>query len=576
MVDLVLRNGTILDGNGGEPFEGDVAIDRGTITAVGKVSARGREEIDARGRLVTPGFVDIHTHYDGQVTWDGRVVPSAWHGVTTVVMGNCGVGFAPVRPDHHDRLIRLMEGVEDIPGTALAEGLSWQWESFPEYLDAIDRRRHDVDVCAQVPHGALRVYVMGERGANREPATEAEIARMGELAREAIRAGAFGFTSSRTIVHRTSEGKPTPTLDVVADELVGIARAIGQGRSGVFEMISDFDDMEAEFGMLRRMVEVSGRPLTISLAQVDFRPDMWRELLGRIEEAAREGLPIKGQVCGRPIGALMGLQGTIHPFIAHRAYREIADRPLDERVRLLRADEVRRSILQESPELSNPMLAFLLTSFHKLFRLGDPPEYEPPAEESCAAQAKNEGRRPEEVAYDWLLEKDGRALLYFPLHNYTEFNLENARTMMLHPDTVLGLGDGGAHCGVICDASFPTYMLTHWGRDRRRGEGLDLPWIVRSHTRETAEAVGLLDRGRLQPGLRADLNVIDFDRLRLRPPEMAYDLPAGGKRLLQKADGYVATVVNGRVTYRDGEPTGELPGRLVRGARSRSGEREAA
>jgi len=563
--DLVLRNGTVVDGSGGEPFRADVAVVGGVISEVGSVTAAGREEIDAEGLLVTPGFVDIHTHYDGQVTWDARLAPSSLHGVTTAVLGNCGVGFAPVRPAHHEMLIELMEGVEDIPGAALHEGLSWEWSSFPEYLDAIERQPHDIDVCAQVPHGALRVYVMGERGANREAATSAEIAAMSELVAQALEAGALGFTSSRTMQHRTSTGAPTPTLTAAEAELRGIAAGLRRAGAGVIEMISDFDEMDVEFERFCRMVEDAGRPMTISLAQRDSAPDNWKLLLARIERAQARGLPIKGQVAPRPIGVLLGLECTLHPFVACPSYKPISKLPLDERVRALREPELRRRLLGETAESSNPTVRYISRSYHKLFRLGDPPEYEPDPSRSVAALAARAGRPPAELAYEMLLESDGREILYFPLHNYAEQSLEAVRAMMTHELTVSGLGDGGAHVGTICDASFTTYALTHWGRDRAHGR-FELPWLIKRQTRDTAAAVGLLDRGLVQPGMKADLNVIDFARLRLRRPYIVHDLPACGRRLMQTADGYVATVVSGAVTYREGEPTGVLPGKLVRGA----------
>jgi N-acyl-D-aspartate/D-glutamate deacylase len=562
---LVIRGGTIVDGSGGPTYQADVAVDRGVISEIGKVPVLGRQEIDADGLLVTPGFVDIHTHYDGQVTWDSRLAPSSQHGVTTVVMGNCGVGFAPVKSDQHEMLIRLMEGVEDIPGVVLAEGLDWDWSSFPEYLNAIERMPHDVDVCAQVPHGALRVYVMGERGANREAATADEIARMRALVREALAAGAIGFSSSRTLNHRTSTGDPTPTLTAAEEELRGIARGLRDANAGVMEMISDFEDMDKEFATFCRMVEDSGRPMTISVAQRDHAPENWKRLLQRIEQAAERGLPMKAQVCGRPIGTLFGLEGSLHPFVGCPSYRAIADKPLAERVRIMRDPDVRERILSEQPVSRRPLVHYIAKSYHKLFRLGDPPDYEPDPSTSIAAQAQRVGIRPQEMTYDLLLENSGRELLYFPLLNYTEFSLDNARTMMTHKDTVFGLGDGGAHVATICDASFPTCALTHWARDRRHGR-LELPWLVKRQTRDTAAAVGLLDRGLLAVGMKADVNVIDFNRLRLRRPYIVHDLPANGRRLMQKAEGYVATIVSGEVTYRDGDPTGALPGVLVRGA----------
>jgi len=566
--DLVVRNGTVIDGSGGAPFRADVAVADGVITEVGAVAAAGREEIDAEGLLVTPGFVDIHTHYDGQVTWDSRLAPSSLHGVTTAVLGNCGVGFAPVRPAHHEMLIELMEGVEDIPGAALHEGLSWAWSSFPEYLDAIERRAHDIDVCAQVPHGALRVFVMGERGADREAATSAEIAAMSELVAEAVGAGALGFTSSRTVQHRTSKGAPTPTLTAAEDELRGIARGLRRAGAGVIEMISDFDEIDEEFERFCRMVEDAGRPMTISLAQRDSAPDHWKLLLARIEAAQARGLPIKGQVAPRPIGVLLGLECTLHPFVACPSYKAIAKLSLAERVRAMREPELRQRLLGETAQSSNSTVRYIAKSYHKLFRLGDPPEYEPDPGQSVAAQAARMGRPPAELAYEWLLDGDGREILYFPLHNYAEQSLEAVRAMMTHEATVSGLGDGGAHVGTICDASFTTYMLTHWGRDRAHGR-FELPWLIKRQTRDTAAAVGLLDRGLVQRGMKADLNVIDFARLRLHRPYIVHDLPAHGRRLMQTADGYAATIVSGAVTYRGGEPTGALPGKLVRGAQPR-------
>ncbi len=562
--ELIIRGGTVLDGTGAEARTADVAVAGGRIVEVGRLDAEAPEEIDADGLLVTPGFVDIHTHYDGQATWDPLLAPSSWHGVTTVVMGNCGVGFAPVREPDRDRLIELMEGVEDIPGAALHEGITWEWETFPEYLDALGRQAHDIDFAAQVPHGALRLYVMGERGANREPASPEEIARMGELVAEAIRAGALGFSTSRTLNHRTSRGEPTPTLTAAEDELVGIAEALGSTGAGVLEIVSDFDDLDDEFDQFRHMAQASGRPLTISLSQVDQRPHHWRDLLDRIEKANADGLDIKAQVAVRPIGVLLGLQATLNPFLVNQAYREIHDLPVAERVRAMRDPDRRARILEEAA--AQERKGFVFDHWEKMFPLGDPPDYEPHPDTSVAARAAREGRHPAEVVYDLLLEDEGRGFIYFPLFNYTDFDLEVARQLLEHEHSLVGLSDGGAHVGTICDASFPTTLLTHWGRDRTRGERLPLPWLVKAHTADTARAVGLLDRGVLAPGYRADINVIDFDHLQLRRPQMAFDLPAGGKRLLQRAEGYLATIVAGQVVHRDGHHTGALPGRLVRGA----------
>jgi N-acyl-D-aspartate/D-glutamate deacylase len=566
-VDLVIRGGTVVDGTGGAPFEVDVAVDKGVIVEVGKVAAKGREEIAAKGLLVTPGWVDIHTHYDGQVTWDSRMTPSSIHGSTTVVMGNCGVGFAPVRRSDHDRLISLMEGVEDIPGAALHEGLSWQWESFADYLDAIETLPHDIDVAMQVPHGAVRVYVMGERGARREAATDAEIAEMRAIVRDAVKAGAIGFSTSRTVAHRTADGDLTPTIGAADKEMIAIAEGLKEAGAGVLQWVSDFREIDHEFSLVEKLVEVSGRPLSFSLVQADVVPDQWRELLARLDRAAAKGLPIKAQVQGRPVGLMLGLQGSVHPFLTRPSYRAIADKPLEERVAIMRDPAFRERLLAESLEPGHPFLNSLAGAWHKMFELGDPPNYEPAPEESIGARAKRDGVNPDAIVYDILTANGGRNFLFFPLHNYYEFSLDNALTMIRNPNTLFGLSDGGAHVGVICDVSVPTYMLTHWCRDRSRGEHLDIPFVVKSQTRDTAEAVGLLDRGLIAPGMKGDLNVIDFERLRLLPPHMVYDLPSGARRLMQEAEGYVATIVSGAVIYRDGKPTGALPGKLVRGHR---------
>ena len=563
--DLIVRAGTVVDGTGSPPRTADVAVRDGVVAEVGRVVGTAAREIDAAGAVVAPGFVDIHTHYDGQATWDSQLLPSAWHGVTTVVMGNCGVGFAPVRPGDRDRLVELMEGVEDIPGAALHEGLSWEWESFGQYLDAVERRPHDIDVAAQVPHGAVRLYVMGERGAAREPACPEDIAAMAALVADGVRAGALGFTTSRTLNHRTSRGEYTPTLTAEADELCGIAEAMGAAGAGVIEVVSDFHDLDHEFALLRRMVEVSGRPLSISIAQEAGRGN-WRTLLSLIAEANAGGLPMRGQVPARAIGILLGLQATLNPFMTRPSYRAVADLPLAERVAALRDPEMKARVLAEDPGDGHGRRMFT-HRWDLMFRLSDPPDYEPGPEQSLAAEAARLGVDPAELAYDVLLEDDGSRLLYFPLLNYMEGDLDAVREMLTHDFTVPGLSDGGAHVGTICDASFPTTLLTHWARDRRRGERLDLAAIVRAQARDTAVAVGLGDRGLLAPGFKADLNVIDFEALTLHPPTMAFDLPAGGKRLLQRADGYVHTVVSGVPVYERGEHTGALPGRLVRGAR---------
>jgi N-acyl-D-aspartate/D-glutamate deacylase len=565
--DLVIRNGSVADGRGGPLIEADVAVKDGKIAAVGKVAGRGAEEIDARGKLVTPGFVDIHTHYDGQATWDARLNPSSWHGVTTIVMGNCGVGFAPVRKADHNRLIELMEGVEDIPGAALHEGLKWNWESFGEYLDAVESKPHDIDIAAQLPHGALRVYVMGERGANLEAATPQDIAEMRRLTAEAMRAGAIGFSTSRTLNHKTVKGDPTPSLRATEAELTGIAQGMKDAGTGVFEMISDFNqpDIDTEFGMIRRIVEGSGRPLTLSLAQGLSSANGWRKILQHIENASDAGLPIKAQVAPRPIGVLLGLQGTINPFITHAAYQPIKDKPLAEKVKAMRDPAFRAAILAESAEREKAHpLARGIMAFERMFALGNPPNYEPPKESSIAAMAARSNRSASDVAYDLLLEDEGRAFLFSPFANYADYNLDPCGEMIAHKDCVMGLGDGGAHVGIISDASFATYLLQHWGRDRAKGR-FDLGYLVKRQTLDTARAVGLNDRGVIAPGMKADLNVIDMDALEVLVPDMAYDLPAGGKRLLQGAKGYDATIVSGQVIYRKGHATGALPGKLIRG-----------
>jgi N-acyl-D-aspartate/D-glutamate deacylase len=562
--DLIIRGGTVLDGTGEEARTADVSMRDGVITAVGRVEGSADRTIDADGLLVTPGFVDIHAHYDGQASWGERMIPSSWHGVTTVVVGNCGVGFAPVHPQDHDRLIELMEGVEDIPGVVLAEGLEWNWKSFPEFMDVLDGRPWDVDVALQVPHGALRLHVMGERGAAREPATPEDIAAMARLAAEAVQAGALGFTTSRTLNHRTSRGEPTPTLTAGADELVGIANAIGATGQGVLQVVSDFGDIDAEFGIFRRMAEESGRPLSFSLVQT--RGEGWRRQLELLTQANAEGVTMSAQVAARAVGLLLGLQCTLHPFLTNPVYREINSLPLAEQVAALRDSDFRARVLAaaRAKRDQDRRSGRLLDGFGAMYELGDPPDYEPDPATSLAARAERDGRDPLDLAYDHLIADEGRAFFYVPLLNYADGNLDAAGEMLAHPHTVPGLGDGGAHLGTICDASFPTTLLALWGRDRDHGR-LDLPYLVRQHTRDTARTVGLHDRGVLAPGYRADVNVIDFDDLVARRPEMWHDLPAGGRRLVQQAEGYVATVAAGQVTYENGEAAGPLPGRLIRG-----------
>ena len=555
----------MFDGQGGPAERADIAIEGDRIVQVGTVTARGREEIEAAGLIVTPGWVDIHTHYDGQITWDSRMTPSSTLGATTVVAGNCGVGFAPVRPGDKDSLIRLMEGVEDIPGAALHAGLSWEWESFAQYMDAVDRLPHDIDVAVQVPHAALRVYVMGERGANREPATAEENAHMRALIRDAIRAGALGFSTTRTMLHRTADGDLTPTVGAARAEMEAIARGLADAGSGVLQWVSDFSDMDGEFQLIRDLTRIAGQPLTFSMVQGDAIPDQWRELMRRLDQAVADGFPIKAQVAGRPVGLMLGLQGSVHPFMSRPSFQAIADMPLAEKVAAMRDPVFRARLIAEPPDKGHPFINSLAGAYHKMYAVVDEVNYEPDPATSLGAKANGLGVNPDELVYDALIADEGRAFLFFPMHNYVEGSLDNVRTMLANPNTLSALSDGGAHVGAICDVSLPTFMLTHWCRDRTRGPRFDLAETIRSQTKDTAEAVGLNDRGVIAPGYLADLNIIDFDRLKLKVPYMAFDLPTGARRLMQDADGYVATLKSGQVIYREGQATGALPGRLIRG-----------
>ena len=565
-LDMIVRGGTVVDGTGRDPFVADVAIRGGRIVAVGKdLAARADREIDATGLLVTPGFVDIHTHYDGQVTWEHRLQPTSGHGVTTAVMGNCGIGFAPCKPEDQKRLMRLMEGVEDLPEPVLAAGLPWNWTSFPDYLDSLAARDYDIDFAAQLPHSALRVYAMGQRGADREAATEEDLALMARLAEEAMRAGALGFSTSRTINHKASDGSPVPTLTVAEEELTRIALALKSAGRGVLQLVSDFDDTAQELPMLRRIVEASGRPLSIAVAQWHHAPERWRGILDWVAEANRAGLEIAAQVPGRPIGLLLGFELTMNPFMFCASYKALADLPVADKLWALRNPDLRARILEEALRPTDFPAAPLLRSFETMFDMGDPPNYEPEPGAMLGARARARGVTPQELAYDTMLEREGRAILILPVTNFVDRTLDVTLEMVRNDHTVLGLSDGGAHLGYLCDASLPTFMLTHWVRDRAHGGKLSLAEAVKAQTSDTARTVGLLDRGRIAPGYKADLNLIDFDRLTLRPPTVAYDLPNGGRRLTQRAEGYVSTIVNGVEVYRDGQPTGALPGRLVRG-----------
>jgi N-acyl-D-aspartate/D-glutamate deacylase len=560
----------VVDGSGGPARRADVGIAKGRVVEVGRIEARGTREISAEGAIVAPGFVDIHTHYDGQVTWGTSLAPSSWHGVTTVVMGNCGVGFAPVRKADRGRLIELMEGVEDIPGTALHEGLPWAWETFGEYLDFLDGRSWDIDVATQLPHAPLRVYVMGERCTAENPATAEDVSAMASLAREALEAGALGFTTSRTLNHRSIAGEFTPTLRAETEELVGIARGLRTAGRGVLQCVSDFVvegivDTDAEFALLYRMAQESNRPLSVSIAQAPGASRKFRTLLDRLAAACDEGVQMRAQVATRAIGLLLGFDGTLHPFLNSPTYQELASLPLAERVRELRRPEVRDRILHERRMVPATILgAGRISDFDSMFPLADPPVYEPDPADSVGARARRERRSPQEVAYDLLLERDGQAFLYLPAGNWADQNLDNVREQLLHRVAIPGLSDGGAHVGTICDASFPSTLLQWWGRERPEGR-IPLETLVAKQARMTAEAVGLLDRGVLAPGYLADINIIDLDRLTVRAPTMVQDLPAGGRRLMQSVEGYRHTIKSGIEIMADGNSTGALPGRLVRG-----------
>jgi N-acyl-D-aspartate/D-glutamate deacylase len=574
MHDLIIKGGTLVDGTGVAARSADVGIDSGRITEVGAVQGGATRIIEADGLLVTPGWVDVHTHYDGQVTWDSELAPSSWHGVTTLVMGNCGVGFAPAQPDRHDWLIGLMEGVEDIPGTALAEGIEWEWETFPEYLDALEKRRWTVDVGTQVPHAAVRAYVMGERGARNEAATAEDIQAMRAIVLEAIRAGALGFSTSRTMGHRAIDGELVPGTFAAEDELFGIGSALGEAGAGVFELAplgsagEMLEDAWQEVDWMRRLSAAIDRPVSYVLLQADDDPELWRKQLAASLEACAEGARLFPQIAGRPTGILSGHHTTLclfSEFPAYAALRERCTSPT-ELASALADPEVRRSIVSWTPS-SPAQDAAMTKAYERTFILGNPPDYEPGPERSLAGVAAATGRSPLEVAYDEMARDGGQGLLYIPILNYATGDLDHVREMMLHPQGLLGLADGGAHTGTICDASMPTFMLTHWTRDRSRGEMLPLEYVVKKQTHDTARLYGMTDRGTVEPGALADFNLIDYDALTLGAPFVTNDLPAGGRRLLQKALGYVATIKAGTVTFEHGEPTGALPGRLVRGAR---------
>ena len=579
--DLKITGGILHDGSGAAGKRADIGIRDGVIAAIGETLGPAEETLDASGCIVTPGFIDIHTHYDGQASWDPELQPSVNHGVTTAVMGNCGVGFAPCRSADHERLIKLMEGVEDIPGTALHEGLTWDWETFPEYLDALGRMPRTIDIAALVPHDPLRVYVMGDRAVFDEPANDDDIAEMRRLTREALEAGAVGFATGRSDVHKTADGDWTPASEATRAELTGIAGAFdGLGR-GVVQAVSDFDlergpeHFETEWAIIEDYAKASGRPFSFSLMQRDFAPDQWRQLIEKSEGLKAKGVDARMQVAPRAIGVFLGFNATFHPFMGYPAYKEIADKPFDERIAIMKTPDFKAKILSQKtdklsgPGSSVPPLADLLMEHiefvaAKFFQLGDPPDYEQPPENSLKARAEAEGVPLMEKIYDTLLERDGQELIYLPLYNYTDLDYEAVLSMMEHPQALYGLSDGGAHVGTVCDASFPSYMLAYWTRDRERGRRLSLEKAVRMLSGAQADFMGFSDRGYLREGLKADINIIDLDALQLEAPHMVRDLPAGGQRLLQGARGYRATLVAGEPVLIDDQLTGAKPGRLYR------------
>jgi N-acyl-D-aspartate/D-glutamate deacylase len=568
MHDLVIRNGNIMDGTGRPAFTGDIAVDGAVLTVIGGKAGAGKREIDATGLLVTPGWVDIHTHYDGQVTWDPYLTPPSWHGVTTIVMGNCGVEFAPVEPGKEEFLIQLMEGVEDIPGDASARGIPWSWESFSQYLDSLAGMRRAIDVAAQIPHGAVRAYVMGERGAHNEESTPDEIASMAAIVRDALRAGAIGVTSSRTLLHRAKNGEHVPGTFASEAEMLALGRAMGDAGHGVMELATDMAGPDTNLEWMARVSIETGRPVTILATSATPEPLDFERVLRLVRSWKHQGARLVPQVAARPACILMGLETTVHPFSTHRAYRSLVGRlPLAQRVARMRDTEVRARILNDEVGLKDPLGRHYLTLFDSIFALGDPPNYEPTREMSVGARARREGRTPQEVAYDLLLQRNGHELLYVPLGDYGAYNLERNRRLLIDPDTRLGVSDGGAHCGMVCDASVPTFMLSYWARDRERGPRLPLEQVIKFQTSETAELYGFTDRGRLAPGMKADINVIDFDRLHLHAPEIVHDFPAGARRLIQQVEGYRCTLVSGEIIYENGVATGSLPGKLVRGGR---------
>jgi N-acyl-D-amino-acid deacylase len=561
--DLVVRNGTIVDGTGSACRRGDVAVRGGLIVAVGQVDGRGAEEVDASGCIVTPGFVDPHTHYDGQITWENRMAPSSNHGVTTVVMGNCGVGFAPVHSTDHDMVVKLMEGVEDVPEVVMAQGVPWNWTSFPDYLDALDKRESDVDFAAQIPHSPLRVFVMGQRGVDLEPATQEDLAEMRRMTTEAIEAGAIGVSTSRNLFHRFRDGRMAPSVGTADEELLALAAGLRDAGKGVFQVIPFIDGpAEAEVNVLQALARASGRPVNFSMVPLPHNPGTLEVFEAGLDRASKEGLNITGHFMPRPLGVLYGLELSYHPFALNPSYKAIAHLPLEEKVARMREPELRARILSESPEDPNPAFVSIVKLRKDIYVLADPVDYHFKPEDSLGAMADRLGLPQDEVLYDALLEDGGKAILgMFPTSG--QEYIDTFGHLIERDDVVISLGDGGAHYAMICDAAYTTYMLA-----QRRGKSeADLARLIQRLSSLPAKSVGLCDRGVIAPGYKADLNVIDLAEVEVRRPVIAHDLPAGGKRLSQKAGGYRATVVNGAVTYRNGEPTGALPGRLVRGQR---------
>ena len=567
--DLIIRGGKIYDGSGGEPFLADVAINGGVIAAVGEVQGSAKEEIDASDRIVTPGFVDVHTHYDGQITWENRLAPSSDHGVTTVVMGNCGVGFAPSRPEHRTLMIKLMEGVEDIPEVVMTEGVPFNWETFPEYLDALERRESDIDFAAQLPHSPLRVYVMGERGANLEPPTQEDLAEMRRLTAEAVEAGALGVTTSRSYAHQFRDGRPAPSVKSEDQEVLALAQGLRDAGKGVFQMVPSYDVTAGErMDLLDDIARTSGRPVSFTFMQTPVGEGDWQEMVSRLERSKEQGLEVRGQIIPRPTGALLGLELSMHPFSFNPSFREIEHLPLEEKVERMRDPAFRKKLIAEEPTDPQAFFVYVISDLDSMFVLGNPPNYNPRSDESIGARARAMGVDPRELIYDALLQRDGREVLYRPLGNSEGDKFESSgRNLVRNDRTFPALGDGGAHYSMICDAAYTTYFLTYWVRDAKDDKKIELPYAVRKLTYEPSYAVGLHDRGLIRPGYKADLNVIDMERLHLYAPHVVYNLPTGGRRLQQRADGYDATIVSGVVTYRNGRSTGALPGRLVRGGK---------